>query len=78
MIIDYPWYHIVFCLLAGAAYAGILYYVGHRMFGKGVNALLAILRFVAVSIIAFLLLAPVSRQTVNERQQPHGKQRRST
>ena len=71
MIIDYPWYHIVFCLLAGAAYAGILYYVGHRMFGKGVNALLAILRFVAVSIIAFLLLAPVSRQTVNERQQPH-------
>lgn len=71
MIIDYPWYHILFCLLAGAAYAGILYYVGHRMFGKGVNALLSILRFVAVSTIAFLLLAPVSRQTVNERQKPH-------
>lgn len=70
MIIDYPWYHILFCLLAGATYAGILYHVGHRSFGKGVNVLLAALRFVAVSIIALLLLAPVSRQTVNERQQP--------
>lgn len=70
MIIDYPWYHVLFCLLAGAAYAGVLYYVGRRRFGKGVNALLAALRFVAVSIIALLLLAPVSRQTVNERQQP--------
>ncbi len=70
MIIDYPWYHVLFCLLAGAAYAGILYYVGHRKFGKGVNALLAALRFVAVSILALLLLAPVSRQTVNERQHP--------
>lgn len=70
MIIDYPWYHILFCLLAGAAYAGILYYVGHRSFGKGVNVLLAVLRFVAVSVIAMLLLAPVSRQKVNERQQP--------
>ena len=71
MIIDYPWYHVLFCLLAGAAYAGILYFAGHRKFGKGINALLATLRFVAVSIIALLLLAPVSRQTVNERQQPH-------
>lgn len=71
MIIDYPWYHVLFCLMAGAAYAGILYYVGHRRFVKGVNALLAVLRFVVVSVIALLLLAPVSRQTVNERQQPH-------
>lgn len=70
MIIDYPWYHVLFCLLAGAVYAGVLYYVGRRRFGKGVNALLASLRFVAVSIIALLLLAPVSRHTVNERQQP--------
>ena len=39
MIIDYPWYYVLFCLLAGAAYAAGLYYVGRRRFGKGVNAL---------------------------------------
>lgn len=70
MIIDYPWYLVVLCLLAGAVYAAVLYYIGHRSFGKGMNALLAALRFVAVSAIALLLLAPVARRTVHERQQP--------
>ncbi len=70
MIIDYPWYFVLLCLLAGAAYAAGLYYVGHRHFSKGVNALLAVLRFVAVTVIALLLLAPVAKRTVHERQKP--------
>lgn len=70
MIIDYPWYFVLLCLLLGAVYAVILYFVGSRRFSKGVNALLAALRFVAVSAIALLLLAPVARRTVHERQQP--------
>lgn len=70
MIIDYPWYFVLLCLLAGAAYAAALYYVGRRHFSRGVNALLAVLRFVAVSVIALLLLAPVARRTVHERQKP--------
>ena len=70
MIIDYPWYFVLLCLLAGAVYAAGLYYVGHRRFSKGVNALLTALRFVAVSLIALLLLAPVVRQTLDERQKP--------
>ena len=70
MIIDYPWYYILFCLLAGAAYAAGLYLVGHRRFSKRMNLLLAALRFVAVSVIALLLLAPVAKRTVNERQKP--------
>ena len=70
MIIDYPWYFVLLCLLLGAAYAAGLYYVGHRHFGKGVNALLAMLRFVAVTVIALLLLAPVAKRTVHERQKP--------
>lgn len=70
MVIDYPWYFVLLCLLAGAAYAAGLYYMGHRRFGKGVNALLAGLRFVAVTIIALLLLAPVAKRTVHERQKP--------
>ena len=70
MLIDYPWYFVLFCLLAGAAYAAVLYYMGHRRFQRGINLLLASLRFLAVSAICMLLLAPVARRTVHERQQP--------
>ena len=70
MVIDYPWYFVLLCLLVGAAYAAGLYYVGHRRFDKGINTLLAGLRFVAMSAIALLLLAPVAKRTVHERQKP--------
>ena len=71
MIIDYPWYFVLLCLLAGAIYATALYAFGRRAFPRWLLWLLSVLRFVVVSVIAFLLLAPVSRQRVNERQQPH-------
>ena len=71
MIIDYPWYYVLLCLLAGAAYATALYFTGRNAFPKWLQWLLAALRFLAVSAIAFLLLAPVSRQTIHERQKPH-------
>ncbi len=70
MIIDYPWYYVLFCLLAGAAYSAGLYFVGRRRFSKRMNLLLAAVRFVAVSAIALLLLAPVAKRTVNEQQKP--------
>ena len=71
MIIDYPWYYVLLCLLVGAAYAVVLYFVGRRTFGKVTNVTLAVLRFVAVTVIALLLLSPVAKRTVHERQQPH-------
>lgn len=71
MTIDYPWYLILLCLLAGAAYAAVLYFIGRRRFNRRITWILAALRFVAVSAIAFLLLAPMTRRTVHERQQPH-------
>ena len=70
MIIDYPWYTVVLCLVAGAIYATVMYLVGHDSFGRKARWMMASLRFLAVSIIAFLLLAPVSRHTVHERQKP--------
>ena len=70
MIIDYPWYYVLFCLLAGAAYSTGLYFVGRRRFSKRMNLLLAAVRFVAISAIALLLLAPVAKRTVNEQQKP--------
>ena len=71
MIIDYPWYCVLLCLLAGALYAGVLYFTGAQPFQRKLRWLLAALRFLAVSAIAFLLLAPISKQIVHERQKPH-------
>ena len=76
MTIDYPWYMVLLCLLAGAAYAGVLYFLKGKKEkvetkGKWVNILLAAFRFLSVSTIAFLLLAPMTRRTVHERQKPH-------
>lgn len=71
ILTDYPWYFIPLCLLTGAAYAATLYFVGRRPFNRGLRWLLSLLRFLAVGAIAFLLLAPMSRQTVHEQQKPH-------
>lgn len=71
MIIDYPWYYVMLCLLAGVLYAGVLYFVGRPSLPVRWRIILAALRCVAVSLIAFLLLAPTSRQRVTERQLPH-------
>ncbi len=71
MIIDYPWYMVILCLLAGAAYAALLYFVGRSRFSRRTQWILAALRFLAVSAVAFLLLAPMTRRSVHERQKPH-------
>ncbi|MBQ8704180.1 MAG: hypothetical protein IJ524_07385 [Bacteroidales bacterium] len=71
LLTDYPWYFVLLCLLAGVAYAAVLYFVGRRPFRRGWRWGLAALRCLAVSAIAFLLLAPMSRQHVDERQKPH-------
>ncbi len=70
MTLDYPWYFVLLCLLAGAAYAAAMYFWGRNPFRCGLRWGLAALRFAAVSAIAFLLLAPTVRRTVHERQRP--------
>ena len=74
ILTDYPWYFVLLCLLVGVVYAAVLYFVkfGSRSSEVGVFAwVLAALRCLTVSAIAFLLLAPMSHQTVDERQKPH-------
>ncbi|HET6226944.1 MAG TPA: hypothetical protein VFF27_11735 [Bacteroidia bacterium] len=61
IILEYPWWFLIFCILAGGVYAFALYFkdkkqkevpVGRRRF-------MGILRFVAVTILSFLLLSPL-------------------
>lgn len=69
LIFDYPWYFLLLCLLAGGICSFALYW--RRPVGsKGVTALLAALRFVAVSLIAFLLLAPLVKRHTSEQERP--------
>lgn len=69
LLLDYPWYFVLFCLLAGAGYSLLLYRRSEH-FGRGLRWLLAALRFVAVSLIAFLLLSPMVRLVRHDRERP--------
>lgn len=71
LLTDYPWYFVLLCLLAGVVYAAVLYFTGRVSFSRGWRWALAVVRCMAVSAIVFLLLAPMSKQTVHERQKPH-------
>ncbi len=62
LIISYPWWTVIPVLFAGLIYAGLLYYRNKsNKIGFGWIAVLFTLRFLAVSLLAFLLLSPFIR-----------------
>lgn len=68
----YPLWFILLCLLTGAIYALGLYY-REKSFdetSKWMSTGLGILRFIAVSLIAFLLLSPVLKSNIVETKKP--------
>lgn len=74
LIIDYPWYYVLLCLLVGAAYAFVLYRRNSKKTDDGMSkwmtALLAALRFLAVATIAFLLLSPLVKRETARKEKP--------
>ena len=72
--ISYPWGFVVFCLVVGVVYAGVLYYKSKDAdrFSeyKWVQIVLPVLRFSLASLLAFLLLGPVLRYAGFETQKP--------
>ena len=81
LITDYPWYFWLLCLLVGALYSLVLYYFplgrrrqasshSSRKFSPTVTLLLSLLRFLSVSAIAALLLAPMVRRDINRHEKP--------
>ena len=73
LLLDYPWYFVLLCLLAGAIYSFALYRKGsdHKTeTPKHVTVLLAALRFLTVSAIAFLLLAPLVKHRISSHEKP--------
>ena len=73
LLLDYPWYYLLFCLLAGAVYSFILYRKGSKSQDStplSHRLPMALLRFFTVSLIAFLLLAPLVKRHVNTHEKP--------
>lgn len=69
---QYPAWYILICLLAGLVYAAVLYYKSSafREQSKWLNYLLGTLRFLTVSILAFLLMAPLLKSLLTEVKKP--------
>ncbi len=72
IITTYPAWFTVFCVLLGGAYAFLLYRFDPRTkdFPSWVRRSLAILRFLLIFIIAFLLLRPLIRTQRTEVEEP--------
>ena len=59
LIINTPWWFLLLVILTGFAYSAILYYKNKKnKLGKSLTAILFVFRFVAVAVLAFLLLSP--------------------
>lgn len=61
IILEYPWWFILFCILAGGLYAFVLYFNDKKLSetSKTVKGIMATLRFSAVLLLSFLLLSPL-------------------
>lgn len=73
VLIDYPWYFLLFCLLAGGGYAAALYMGTRRRNGDMPNwarVALPVLRFAVVTLLTFLLLGPLVKRQVHDRERP--------
>ena len=71
LITSYPIWFLLLCVLAGGAYAGMLYYrEKENDFSGLIVRILAILRGVAVTLIAFLLLSPLVKSTTRYSEKP--------
>ncbi|MEL7421592.1 MAG: hypothetical protein AAFN81_01310, partial [Bacteroidota bacterium] len=68
----YPTWLLIVCLLAGLAYALVLYFRDRRFkeAPSWLTTVLGIFRFLAVSTIAILLLSPILRSIENRSQKP--------
>lgn len=75
LLLDYPWYFVLFCLLLGVVYAALLYFVrvrrgAERDFSRRLTFLLAVIRTLSVATIAFLLLSPLVKRVANRKEKP--------
>ena len=71
IVTEYPGWLFILCILSGAAYAFLLYYKNKKEEFSQINSrVLAIIRFAAITLIAFLLLSPLLKSNYNTSEKP--------
>ena len=71
LLTRYPLWLVIFAILLGTIYALFLYYKNNNIsFEKSQRLLMATLRGLATTLIAFLLLAPMLKRTQKESDKP--------
>ncbi len=71
LITLYPFWFLLLCIMAGSAYASLLYFREKgNDFSLLTTRILAILRGVSVTLIAFLLLSPLLKSTSRYNEKP--------
>ena len=71
LITDYPFWYILLCILLGLVVAGLLYYKNrHDGFPLLLRSFLAAMRFVVVSLLAFLLMGPLVERYARQVEDP--------
>ncbi len=72
IILQYDSWYIALCLILGIVYALVLYYKQNHLKDKSflLVSLLFFLRFISVSTIAFLLLAPLYKSISEQKRKP--------
>jgi hypothetical protein len=71
ILFDYPFWIVIICLMCAIIYSALLYYRNARDgFGNILRWVLAVFRFLAVSIIALLLLAPLIEKLIQQVEEP--------
>ncbi len=71
MVTEYPYGLIPLCLLLGAGYSFLLYYLEIKRGLKSATGwVMPILRFLAVSIISFLILSPLIKRSETRLEKP--------
>lgn len=71
IIFDYPFWFLLLCVLCGLLYSALLYYRNTKDgFHVAYKWVLAIARFIAVTVIALLLLAPLIEKFIHEVEDP--------
>ena len=71
ILFDYPAWLIILCILCGLVYSGILYYRNTSAdFSPFWKRLLAVFRFLSVTLLALLLLAPLVERSTRHVEEP--------
>ncbi len=71
IVTDFPAWYVLLCLILGAILAGILYYKDQKNeFSSRLKIFLYLVRFLTISLIAFLLLSPLLKTLVKHSEKP--------